>query len=239
MSKKVCAAMGMLFLAFWVSAGGLFAADISSRVDDVFAQDQVREDYGSVYIPIKSVFSELEQLGLPTQILLDKLKEGVAKKVTPQNLLNGIINEAGRIKQAASLLQKTRFPLENESQKIELYNNISLFLLGGFQERLVELLLSETRSESEPADVFRFLGTTLLKLKTIAALNEEQLSELSLALLHSSLNYTSYPIIVSLFVKAKFRRVSDEEMYTLVVNILRSGGGVLQIEEELGRRTRK
>jgi hypothetical protein len=239
MSKKVYAAIGILFFSFGLIAGGLFAADISSRVDDLFGQNQVQAEYGSVYAPIKDVFSELEKLGLPAEILLDKLKEGLAKKVTPLNLLNGIKNEAGRIKQAAFLLKKTRFPYENESQKIELYNNISLFLLGGFQEQLVERLLSEVRAENEPIEVFRFLGTALLKLKTITVLDEDELSELSLVLLHSTLNYTSYPIITSLFVKAKFRRVSDEEMFSLVVNILRNGGGILQIEEELGRRTKK
>jgi hypothetical protein len=239
MSKKVRAVLGTLFFSLWLTVGFLFPADISSRIDDLFNQEQVQADYGRVYAPLKAIFSDLEQLGLPVEILLDKLQEGLAKKVTPQNLLNGIKNEAQRIKQAASLLKKTLFPYDNESQKMELYTNISLFLLGGFQEPLVESLLAGARAEKEPLKVFQFLGTTLLKLKTITALDEEELTELSRVLLHSTLNYTSYPIITSLFVKAKFRRVSDQEMFSLVVNILRSGGGILQIEEELGRRTRK
>ncbi|MEJ2663818.1 MAG: hypothetical protein P8107_07215, partial [Spirochaetia bacterium] len=121
----------------------------------------------------------------------------------------------------------------------ELYRYISLFLLSGFQEQLLQQMLNGAKSREEAVKVFESLGTTLLKLKTITTLDESRLGALSRVLLESTLNYTSYPIITSLFVKAKFRRVSDQEMYTLVINILRNGGGVLQIEEELSRRTRK
>ena len=237
MSKKKWVITGLLFFSLCIFTGYLFANDISGAVDELFGQDQT--EYSNVYIPIKSIFTELQQRGLPVGTLLDKLKEGLAKKVAPQNLLNGIKSEALRIKQVSVLLKETQFPYTSESQKNELYRYISLFLLSGFQEQLLQQMLNGAKSREEAVKVFESLGTTLLKLKTITTLDESRLGALSRVLLESTLNYTSYPIITSLFVKAKFRRVSDQEMYALVINILRNGGGVLQIEEELSRRTRK
>ncbi len=239
MSTRNYFIIGLLFFSLFMGLSQAFSEDISGIIDTLFSQEQRQSEYGQIYAPLMSVFIELEQQGLPIASLLDKLKEGLAKKVSPERLLTGIKNEALRIKQAFSLLKKIQFTFDSESEKNELYNSISLFFLGGLSEDLLEPMLRGAKGKKQAVRVFQSLGTTILKLKTVTGLGESKLLTLTKVLLNSALNYTNYPIITSLFVKAKFRRMSDQEMFSLVVNILKRGGGILQIEEELSRRSKR
>ena len=239
MNKKNYFIIGLLFFSLVTKVFQAFPEDISEIIDTLFSQKQRQSEYGKVYNPLLSVFLELEQQGLPTEILVDKLKEGLSKKVSPARLLTGIKNEALRIKQTSVLINKVQFVFKDESEKKELYRNMSLFLLGGLSQDMLESMLQGVRSKEQAVQVFQSLGTTILKLKTITGLSSSEFLSLSQVLLNSALKFPSYPMITSLFVQAKYRRMSDQEILSLVVNILNRGGGILQIEEELSRRTKR
>jgi hypothetical protein len=229
----------LFFSLLIVFISNVFAADVASVIDKLFSQEEWRTKYAEVYIPLKTLFIQIEQEGFPVESLLDKLREGLAKKVSPQVLLTGIKDETQRIKQAFELLNKIQFSYANQAEKTELYKNISLFLLGGLKIELLEQMLVGVQVKKDTVKVFLSLGTTILKLKAATSLSEEELATLTGVLLKSTLNYSTYPLVTSLFVKAKIRRVSDQEMFSLVVNILTRGGSVLEIEEELSRRSKK
>ncbi|MBN1798203.1 MAG: hypothetical protein JW822_06485 [Spirochaetales bacterium] len=239
MNIKKYFSIGLLFFSLVTGLSQVFPEDISDIIDTLFSQEQRQAEYNQIYGSLLSVFLGLEQQGLPLESLLDKLKEGLAKKVSPEKLLAGIENEALRIKQAYALLNRVQFSFENENEKNQLYNRISLYLLGGLSEDLVESMLRGAKNKKPALKVFQSLGTTILKLKTITGLNEGEFMSLSQVMLNSALSYTNYSMITALFVKAKFRKVSDQEMFSLVIYILKRGGGILQIEEELSRRTKR
>jgi hypothetical protein len=239
MNTKKYFIIGLLFFSLIAGLSQVFSEDISGIIKSLFSQEQRRTEYSEVYDPLLSVFIELEQQDLPTASLIDKLKEGFAKKVSPERLLTGIKNEATRVKKTSELMKRVQFICRDENEKKELFRNISLFLLGGLPEDMLESMLRDVRDKEQAVKTVQSLGTTILKLKNITGLNDTELSSLSNVLLNSALNYSSYPMITSLFVKAKFRRISDQEMFLLVVNILKRGGGILQIEEELSRRTKR
>jgi len=224
---------------FYLRGQTLFVDSLLEEIDNIFFKELNNQEYKSLYYQIRSIFSELEKKGLPGNSLLDKLNEGMAKGIPPPQLLKAIILEAQRINKAGQLLEKNQFPILNKKDNEELYKSISLFLLGGLSEEFLSVLLFLVKSKEESVRIFSSLCSTILNIKSITNLKEEALLTLAKILLQSELNSNSYSMLSSLFIKAKLRRMSDQEMLTLVLNILSGGGGILQIEEELSRRTRR
>ena len=238
-NKAIFVFILLLLSLLFIPVQELIADSLIDEIDKIFSQNLENQEYKSLYYQIRSIFSELEEKNLPSNSLLDKLNEGMAKGIPAPQLLKAIRSEAERIDKAGQLLQKTQFPMLNNKDNQELYNSISLFLLGGLSEESLTYLLSLVKSKKNSVRYFNSLGSTILNIKSVNSLTEKELMPLADALLQSELNPKSYTMLSSLFIKAKLRHLNDQEMLELVLNILANGGGILQIEEELSRRTRK
>ena len=76
----------------------------------------------------REVFSHTLEQGLPTWILLERLKEGAAKRIRPDRLVIALRAEAARLATAGSLLSSVGVRLDESRLREETLKAICVFL---------------------------------------------------------------------------------------------------------------
>src|SRR5512147_1735680 len=87
----------------------LFAAD--GNPSAWFSSDPQAAAYAAVETDISSVFSDAEEAGVPTALLMDKLQEGASKSVAPDRLVQALRAEAVRLTDGQAAVTRARIRL--------------------------------------------------------------------------------------------------------------------------------
>jgi hypothetical protein len=114
-----------------------------------------------------------------------------------------------------------------------------LFLDGGLDPVLVvRPLLDVSLSIHDNTDRFMAACEMLMEIGSFGVEDQKTLHSLGDTLVRSRLATASYASISSLFVKARARRMNNDEITDIFTGIVKQGGGIVQIEQELERRLR-
>ena len=89
------------------------------------------------------------------------------------------------------------------------------------------------------ADALLAWMSACLYLYNLSSLKDEQLRALGTSVLKSRLKAGGYSVLPGIFLKAKRNGLSEAEALRSIVHVLDSGGGFLQLEDELTRREKR
>ncbi len=192
--------------------------------------------YREVAPSILQEFNSASAERLPLELLFDKLKEGVAKKVPPARLKAVLEGEVSRLLKVRKILQDgfgkevERDPFFLQGMKVG-----SLALLSGFPEEGLKLVCSPQIGMEKMVS----LVPPLVEMHRIDSLPLQPLAYFVQAVSASTIPSAQYGSFVSLYLKASASRIPPAETLRIMGDILKTGGGILQIERELARRTRR
>jgi len=175
--------------------------------------------------------------GVPGELLLDKLREGAAKKARPPVLLAAMGAETERLLDLSQLLHRSPAPVRGD--EVSLLRTGSLILLGGMQMDTMDAVLTYAGSVGKTAD--RALGAcgSAVRVVAVSQADPTRLKSFSECLIRSSLSDRDYPNLVSVAVKAKRTGILGDEFINLLVGVLDSGGGLPALDREIDRRGRR
>jgi hypothetical protein len=201
-----------------------------------FKSDRTAPPYRDVQISIEAVFMDARSDGLPTALLMDKLREGAKKSVPAERLVEGLRAELGRLRAVHAMLDRQRVSVEDPRYLEEASKALSIALLGGVpvqtMETLFEMSLGTARG---PRDIIATV-TTLFQLREGSRISDEALLNLGKAMVGSALPTAAFRSIPSFFVKAAARGVRETDIIArIMIPVLESGGGLVKMEEELRR----
>jgi len=188
--------------------------------------------YASAQAEILAVFDDAQKTGVPTGPLVDKLKEGVAKRVAADLLVAGLRVELDRLATGESLLAG-QAPGLDPGQKEAALRAVSLLLASGASPQMIESLL-DAASEAARGSTYivKTLGV-LAQLKLSIHLPDALAQTLGTALLRSRMPQEAFDAIPSVVIRARANGMSSEEVVAIVVGVLRSGGGLIQMQDRL------
>ncbi|MCX7786636.1 MAG: hypothetical protein N2442_02920 [Spirochaetes bacterium] len=182
------------------------------------------------------VFESASSEGLPLDLLFDKLKEGMAKQVPFSRLLSVLEGEAVRLAKVRGILQDgfgkevEKDPLFLQGMKVG-----SLALLSGFPEEGLKVVCKPQIGIQKMVT----LVPPLVEMHRIDSLPTQPLAYFVQTLSDSSIPSAQYGSFISLYLKATANRIPPPDTLRLMGDILKAGGGILQIERELARRTKR
>jgi hypothetical protein len=188
---------------------------------------------------LNRVIESTEKEGLPTEILMTRMREGAAKKIPEDLLVNALNEELDRLVLAKTILQNEEIQFSSKGAYQDALREISLLLLNGFSGEFVSGLLTFSVSQDKGIEGVLAAGCSLLLISGTGHLSEEQLYNLGKALLSSRFSPAGYPSVASLFIKASVNQVEPVELLAPVIRILEQGGGLIQLERELRRRMKR
>jgi hypothetical protein len=231
-------ARGLLILAFLMASRAAYPD--AGGPSAWFRSDPLAPAYRGVQERIERIFNDAERSGLPVRLLLEKLKEGAAKGVDPERLTAGLRAEADRLLAAREIFTEGNVVFPDSGAFEEAMRTVSIALLAGMSPDLVRDLFALGRPPARgPADA-QAACAALIEMRESGRLSEEDLGRLGAALMSSRLSASAFRSIPPFFIKARARNIGEGELLdSIVIKVLESGGGLVQMEDALRLRLRR
>jgi hypothetical protein len=193
--------------------------------------------YRSVAAELEHLFSEAEAQNIPADILLDKLKEGSAKRVSGSQMVQALRTEVERLTKAIQLLSKEgRNP---SGDRVLALKALSLLLQGGVPVDTIDAVLEYASLVEKPSNRAIAALSASFRVIAIAQAPADLLRPLSECLVRSTLQETQFSQLSSLAVRAKSKQIQGENLIKLIIGSLDSGSGLTALDRELQRRSQR
>jgi hypothetical protein len=239
--------------------------DVKNELETWFQNNPEAEKYRGIEHQILSILTSSQQLSIPTELLMEKLREGASKGVPPSLLVQALSEEAERLSDIVNMIseinsrnEKTEgrpffdtgnteeedivAPEEDTSRlrnRSDIIKQFSLFQRSGLSLTSIDSILEEARTLGKNKDIAFQSLSALIKIPGVSSLSENEVTGLGEALLQSNLSPSSYSTLSSIFLKGRIYQISYSTISRIVIEILKKGGGLIQIEQEITRRGRK
>lgn len=196
--------------------------------------------YGVVRESLSAIIASADLEGLPSLVLVERLKEGAAKGAPPPSLVAAGQADLDRLRSAGSLLRGAGAVSLADPERV--FRAISLGLRAGLSEATFASLLGDSGGTPRMLDRSLAACETLLGLTGLTDLSQEELVRLGRALIAGKVPEAAWGSIVAVFAKGRAGKLDDGEILSLVTGVLERGGGMIQIsgsvEAEARRRSR-
>ena len=196
------------------------------------------------YIPYKEeildLFRKAEKKGLPAHSVQDKLQHGAAKQVSPEILLEALRKTYRRMESATEILLPWETELKTKPKERDRgIKNLVIYLSSGLMEDHLLALSKTTKKTDRKLEDLYSISELSLQLMQITDLSQKNILAFSQEVLNSSLSREAWNAIPSLLLKAKAWNISSKDTVELFANILKNGGGILQMDREIQRRRKR
>ncbi|MEW6565744.1 hypothetical protein [Gracilinema caldarium] len=193
--------------------------------------------YEQVASELQGIFDQAEGRQIPGDLLVDKLNEGAAKRVTGAQLVQALRAEVERLTQAIQMLEK-REKIASAS-RASLLKALSLLLQGGVSVDTIDAVLEYANLVQKPTNRAVDALSASFRIIAIAQAPANLLRPLSECLIRSSLKETQFAQLQSLAVRAKGRNIMGEPLVKLIIGSLDSGSGLAALDRELQTRSQR
>ncbi len=228
-------------IVFLLVLNTLFGLDSNTEatpsLDRWFKTDPRAKQYSQSQSQIKSIFITASKAELPTWVLMEKLQEGASKHVPSPRLILGLNNELKRLKLAKSIVERYNIPYKDKNELGIKLKHLSLILMGGIEYNTIIQFLNADQKNNYGEEKIFSLFDLLVQIKSInRAITQSELLLLGLSILNSKLKAKSYSPIASIYLRAKASGLRDKTITSTIENVLKHGGGLVQLDYELRQR---
>ncbi len=180
---------------------------------------------------LKELLRKASHDELPINRLIQRIREGVAKRVSYPKMHKAIIQEVGKLKEAKKLIKEyiEKIPIQDEEYAI--------FYLSELLERgLMEsefILLSSTTTQKKPDLIYTLKQAEALVLLIEKGINRKIVQEIILQATKSNIKSQRTKEIVDLLIKAKNKDLSIRELKENVIKGLKENKDLEWFKEKL------
>ncbi len=192
--------------------------------------------YAAIGQGYAAISERLAQRGVPPEILEERLREGIAKRVPPDRLKGFLQSEEVRLGRIADALRSSGLILDDPQARREQFKALSMVTTGILSPDTVEAYTAVLTPGQASADSLTSWAAVCISLYNLSSLTDGDMRALGEAVLKSKLKKDGYAIIPGLFLKARRNGLSDLQTLKIILRVIKAGGGELQIEDELRRR---
>lgn len=164
---------------------------------------------------INRVIVEAEKDGIPQELLLPRLEEGIAKKVAGEKMLEALRDDIRRLREAREILMEVEGGwtlIEDRSSWARTAN----LLAGGASPQEVKQIAASSRNRWKDYRSATYLFFSLIQW----GLAREISLKLTMAVLQSSITGEEFPGILDLLVEGRRLRIQPETVAERIRNVL-------------------
>jgi hypothetical protein len=205
-----------------------FADSLAERLDR-----KIPSPYGDIQEELFAVLKNAEQTGVPESLLVTLIREGMAKSVKSEVLLDVIQKEYDSYRYLSALAEQEGLGNENQENYGEFLKSLNIYRKMGLPAELLEYALQAGESWKDVLyaldGVTKILTTVDLEISTYFTLLE--------SLFKSQLPPKYYPSLGNVFLKARNSGLNSIQTAEIVIKTLNSGGGIIQINRRIEERS--
>jgi hypothetical protein len=197
-----------------------------------FDGDPRARAYQAVETELRELFAEAREREVPIDPLIDKLREGAAKRVDAQRMLDAVGETIDRLARARFVLEQTAGEV---SESLEDLQAVSL-LLRGLSEELTVELIAFGLEKGRDMRAIRAAGDAITRLRSIAELEEGETLKVGTLLLTSKVPVFAYGSLPSIYLKGRTAGLAEREILDeVIIETLASGGGIIAMHTKIDR----
>ena len=216
----------LLLLFFAVPAMG-------DELSSWFASDPRARAYEEVEAELQGLIDEARLKKVPVDPLIDKLREGAAKRVEPERLLDAVAETIDQLSRARLILEQasgSSSPSEEDMRAVSL-------LLRGLPEQLAGELIAFGLEQGREMRAILAAGDAITRLRSIAELEEGETLKVGTLLLAGKVPVFAYDSLPSIYLKGRASGLSDREILDeVIIETLESGGGIIAMHTKINRK---
>lgn len=214
---------------------------VSGALSRWFSESEAHAAYRSIEPELVVIFNTAVARSLPTSLLINRMNLGAARRLSSDDLLSGIRREVALLQEGVDLLDR----LESEGLSArtingvgreELLNTLSIYMRGGLSADFLAELLDRAVSSGRTLDTVFQVCAVVLNVKRAGHFEDTDLVEFATSLLSGAISPAGYGAVGSFIVRAASSGHDPGGIVRSVSRILRQGGGLPQMELEIGRR---
>ena len=176
--------------------------------------------------------------GIPLSLMWERIALGAARRIEPLPLLNALEEDLVRFSSVNRIIKTSNFYFSSREEATLLLKGFYTFLIGGLEIGTLDGILSLAVLNGKDSEAVLALGTLILKVHQSFRPKEANLTQIAEAVFNSKISPSSYDSLAAFFVKARTVPLTFQNTLDIFISVLSRGGGILQLEQELSRRSR-
>ncbi len=230
MSRRFCITV-LLCVGLMIALGGLaYGSSWDDQLDVLLPKRNFTEQESAT---IKDIFKEAEEKRVPTELLIPRLEEGLAKQVSPEGIAQVLSRELGAYDTTRVLIlrvlgQKTGDQVLQDV--LPWTRTVLLSLQGTSESELTELLVAFNQQKSKDKwDNYRF-GCSLYAALLQWGIDQKNSMALVVAVSRSSLPGADYRGVLDLIIAGGKLRVVPEVMTERIIQAVPKARSIEALE---------
>ena len=193
-----------------------------------------------VYEPIRgelsSILADAGERGVPLELMMTRIAEGAEKRVAPGKLILALRKDLDNYTLVKSMISGTSPGTALTKEWPDLLARGGMALRSGMDAATFEnVLLTSTAKAVDTRRVMDAL-ITVAAVDSRMPLGGEGKRALAVSLACSTEKEARFSLLSSLFLRGKSGKLGTRDLVAITVSTLDSGGGFLQLENEITRR---
>ena len=217
MSRRFCNTV-LLCVGLMITLGGIaYGSSWDDQLDVLLPKRNLTEQESTT---IKNIFKDAEERRIPTELLIPRLEEGLAKQVSPEGIAQVLSRELGAYDTTRALIlrvlgQKTGDQILQDV--LPWTRTVLLALQGTPEAALTELLMAFNQQKSKDKwDNYRF-GCSLYAALVQWGIDQNNSMALVVAVSRSTLPGADYRGVLDLIIAGGKIRVSPDVMTERII----------------------
>lgn len=240
--KKQSILLSLIFLFFYAAGAPVFCDNGTGerRIIQWFETSSNAEGYREIQPELISLFRDADDIGIPADLLLGKVKEGAAKGIPSSRLLPAVRNEKERLVQGLEIIENAGYFSAGSREELSRHLKLlGIILREGMSEAVLTDVLREARRLDMDLSEGMSACSAVFQIRKVTSLAGDDLIRLGKALFESSLPPSKYASVSSIFLKGQVKRISERDILEIALRVFNDGGGLIQLEREMSRRGRR
>jgi hypothetical protein len=230
---NVCPALILLLSSVMLAAAA--SPSWSDLLGKWYSSDPHAAAYAGARAELAGVFSEAAHRHIPASLLMVRLREGEAKGVPADRLVNVMRSELALLSRARVIVEKAGFggtflaPLSDETLK-----DIGIYLRSGLPDQLVTDLLSAGAARPGGRESALAACAAIMDLRAVAPLEDADSLQIGKLLMASGMQPSGYASLALVYGLGRSRGLSQDALvHDVIINTLSSGGGLAIMNQKI------
>ena len=227
MMQRILRSTALIAVLVVLSSSILYAD--ATELDRWFRRSDNAERYAGRREAIVAVLREAEADHLPSDSMVKLVQEGAAKRVPPERLLDALTAERDRLEASARILASHGHRTTDDAVE-----RLAIAQRGGVTPAVLDSIARAAKTTRQTVAA----AEAIMQLYGVARVDATHAEGLAVALVETDTPISAYGSVPSLVLKGRAAGLSPEETMEIVIDTLKAGGGLVQIDREINRRGR-
>ena len=211
-SRRLPRAMFLLFASVLLTTAA--SASWSDLVGSWYGSDSRSAAYTAARGELGRIFSEAAKRRVPQWLLMDRLREGTAKGISPDTLVSALHAELGRLEQARLLVDRAgiRGGFLSHSGD-ETLKEVGIYLRAGLPDTLVGQLLAAGAGMQRGSESALAACGAIMDLRAVAPLEDADSIRIGQLLMASGMQPSGYASLALVYGLGRSRGLSHDTKF--------------------------